>query len=94
MDSDQTFTDYYGFSATSRAIVDGKYSINEYNAFYVGFTPRDKPKYIVFVIVSGDRRNYLNSPYYGSTIAKPYFLEISEFLAKSYSSSHFTPKVK
>lgn len=62
-----------GKTGTSRQLVDGKYSTQNYNSSFIGFFPAENPKYLVYVLVNAPKQH----SYYGGDVAAPAFTEIA-----------------
>jgi len=60
-----------GKTGTARKIVNGSYSMSEYNASFAGFFPADKPKYVCLIVVSSPR-----GVIYGGEVAAPIFRRV------------------
>jgi cell division protein FtsI/penicillin-binding protein 2 len=62
-----------GKTGTSRKLVDGKYSTQNYNSSFIGFFPAENPKYLIYVLVNAPKQN----SYYGGDVAAPVFNEVA-----------------
>ncbi|MCK9210796.1 MAG: transpeptidase family protein [Ignavibacteriaceae bacterium] len=62
-----------GKTGTSRKLVDGKYSTQNYNSSFIGFFPAENPKYLIYVLVNAPKQN----SYYGGDVAAPVFTEVA-----------------
>jgi len=62
-----------GKTGTSRQLVNGKYSTQNYNASFIGFFPAENPKFIISVLVNAPKQNSI----YGGDVAAPAFNEIA-----------------
>ena len=63
-----------GKTGTARKVVDGRYSVSQYNASFVGFVPSRQPVLTVVVVIDTPK----NGGYYGGTVAAPVFKRIAE----------------
>ena len=71
-----------GKTGTAHKISQGKYQKNRYVASFAGFSPVDKPKWVVVVLIDDP----LSKGYYGGEVAAPLFSHIvfdSAFQCKS-----------
>jgi len=62
-----------GKTGTSRKLVEGKYSTQNYNASFIGFFPAENPKFLIYVLVNAPKQN----SYYGGEVAAPVFNEVA-----------------
>ena len=62
-----------GKTGTSRQLISGKYSTQDYNASFIGFFPAENPKFLIFVLVNAPKQNSI----YGGDVAAPVFHEVA-----------------
>jgi len=60
-----------GKTGTSKIIVNGKYSDNQYYSSFVGFYPADKPTIVCYVLINKPKGHY-----YGGLVSAPIFKNI------------------
>lgn len=70
-----------GKTGTAKKIVDGKYSSKSYSASFVGYTPVNKPAFVLMVVYDEPDISYkagVGYGYYGSLAAAPVFKTIAQ----------------
>ncbi len=67
-----------GKTGTSKVIVNGNYSDNQYHSTFIGFFPAENPQIVCFVLVNKPRGEY-----YGGKVSAPVFKNIAERIIKS-----------
>ncbi|MEC7838476.1 MAG: penicillin-binding protein 2 [Chlamydiota bacterium] len=70
-----------GKTGTAKKIIDGRYSSAKYCASFIGFTPVEKPAFILMVVIDEPDITYrpgVGSTYYGSVAAAPVFKRIAQ----------------
>lgn len=63
-----------GKTGTAAKVVNGRYSVTDYNVSFVGFVPSRQPALTILVVIDTPRKG----PAYGGTIAAPVFRRIAE----------------
>ncbi|MGM0439915.1 MAG: peptidoglycan D,D-transpeptidase FtsI family protein [Chlamydiota bacterium] len=70
-----------GKTGTSEKIINGRYSDKKYISSFVGFTPVDKPQFVLLVVVDEPLRVYIpgvGKNWHGGTCAAPIFRRIAD----------------
>jgi cell division protein FtsI/penicillin-binding protein 2 len=62
-----------GKTGTSKVIVNGKYSANNYHSTFIGFFPVENPQLVCYVLI-----NKPKGEYYGGKVSAPVFKRIAE----------------
>jgi len=69
-----------GKTGTAAKVIDGRYSVTDYNVSFVGFVPSRQPRFAIVVVVDTPR----GVPKYGSTVAAPIFQKIAAAALRRY----------
>lgn len=76
-----------GKTGTSRKIVDGKYSMSEYTASFVGMFPADDPQMVCLVMLDKPKA----TGYYGGVASAPIVKNIAENVANKLAPARTSP---
>jgi cell division protein FtsI (penicillin-binding protein 3) len=77
-----------GKTGTSRKIVDGKYSTQQYTSSFVGYFPADDPEIVCLVMLDNPRAR----GYYGGVTSGPVFRAIAERIINTTTRFPRTPR--